>query len=151
MVLRDLAIFLTIQIAMILFASAEAYMEGKKGWKWNPAWWRIRLPNGYTYTAYHVFIYILFFPLILIVLPIVVAGWDRHLFLLLIFSYVVGGRVEDFTWFVVNPLHPLSKWNPRETRWYPWMKIGSFHLPVAYVVHSLIAVVLFIFLVQDWI
>lgn len=119
MIIRDIAIFIIIQLAMILFACAEAYMEGKEGWKWNPAWWRIKLPNGYTYNAYHIFAFILFFPLVLIVLPLVVAGWNPHLFLVLVFSYVVGGRVEDFTWFVVNPLHPLSKWNPQETRWYP--------------------------------
>ncbi|HLD25118.1 MAG TPA: hypothetical protein VJB96_04350 [Patescibacteria group bacterium] len=150
MIAKDLVIFFTIQLAMIFFACAEAYMEGKEGWKWNPAWWRIWLPGGYTYTAYHVFAFLLFFPLVFIVLPLVVAGWDRHVFLVLLFSTIIGGRVEDFTWFVVNPLHPLSKWNPRETRWYPWMKIGAINLPVSYVGNGIVAIILLLLILNDY-
>ncbi len=147
---RDVSIFLTIQLAMVLFACSEAYMEGKEGWHWNPAWWRIRLPKGYTYTAYHFFIYFCMFPLLLIALPLIITGWNSHLFLVLLFSYVVGSRVEDFTWFVVNPLHPLSKWNPRDTRWYPWVTIGTFSIPVSYLVNASIALGLFILLFKGY-
>lgn len=150
MISRDISIFIIIQLAMVLHACSEAYMEGKDGWRWNPSWWRIRLPRGYTYTAYHFFVFIGMFPLLIIVLPLVIGGWDRHLFLVLVFSYIVGGRLEDFMWFAVNPLYPLSKWNPKETRWYPWMTIGKFSIPVAYVVHGIFAIILFLLILQEW-
>ena len=150
MIFRDFLVFATIQLGMVLFACAEAYMEGKDGWKWNPKWWRINLPGGYTYTAYHFFIYFGMFPILLIFLPLLIAGWDRHLFLVLLFSYVVGSRVEDFTWFVVNPLHPLSKWNPQETRWYPWITVGKLSIPLSYTFNFIVAVGILIVLLKGY-
>ena len=132
MILRDVTIFFVIQVAMALFAFAEAYMEGPNGWKWNPKWWRINLPGGFTLNSYHVFVFGGMFPLFLS-LPLVMYGWDRHVFLVLLFSYVVGIILEDFLWFVVNPDYPFRKWNPKETRWYPWVRIGKFAIPLPYV------------------
>ncbi|OGG13813.1 hypothetical protein A2875_00950 [Candidatus Gottesmanbacteria bacterium RIFCSPHIGHO2_01_FULL_46_14] len=150
MILRDILLFLTIIVAMMFYAHAEAYMEGKNGWTWNPAWWRIKLPNGYTYTAYHVYAYYLTFPLLVFGLPLLLVGWNTHLMLVLSFSYIIGTGVEDFTWFVVNPLYPFGKWNPRQTRWYPWVSIGRFSLPLSYVARGIFCAALFFFIYRDW-
>lgn len=150
MILRDITVILLIQIAMVLFACSEAYMEGAGGWKWNPAWWRIKLPGGYTYTAYHFFTFVGFLPLLIIVFPLVIVGWDTHLFRVLLFSYIIGTRVEDFMWFVINPLFPLRKWNPKETTWYPWVTIGKFSIPLSYLINFSVAAFLFYFIFQDW-
>ncbi|OGG29836.1 hypothetical protein A2971_03505 [Candidatus Gottesmanbacteria bacterium RIFCSPLOWO2_01_FULL_46_21] len=150
MILRDILLFFLIQIAYAAFAHAEAYMEGKEGWKWNSSWWHIPLPGGYTYTAYHVYMYVFTLFILTIILPLVVNGWEWHLFYVLGFSWCIGSNLADFLWFVVNPLYPLSKWNPKDTRWYPWITKGSFHIPRAYVIRFAIAVLLLFPILRDW-
>src|SRR3989344_4693439 len=107
MLYKDLLIFLAIQLAMVSYSHAEAYQEGKEGWKWNPKWWRIRLPRGYWYTAYHFFAFYLTFPILIFIVPMILVGWSTHLFLVLLFSYLVGTILEDFTWFLVNKDYPF--------------------------------------------
>lgn len=145
---KDLSTFAIIQLAMICYACAEAYMEGAEGWKWNPSWWRIHLYKNYYYNAYHFFVYYGVFPLLIILLPLLLVGFTLHFFLVLCISFIVGLRVEDFTWFVVNPLHPLSKWNPKDTRWYPWVKLGTFSLPLSYVISFFVTIILLLLLWQ---
>ena len=137
---REIAIFIVIQLAMIAWSHWEAYMEGDTGWTWNPAWWRFKLFGPYTYTAYHIWAFWIFAPIVFIVLPIVVAGFSWRLFWLLTGSYMFGSILEDFFWFVVNPLYPFSKWNPRETKWYPWIRMGTWSLPAAYVAKATISI-----------
>lgn len=150
MVLRDLFLFLIIQVAMVCLSYVEAYSEGSQGWKWNPKWWRIPLPGGYWYHSYHVFLFLLMLPLLIFGIPFALIGWDSHIMLVLFFSYLMGAGLEDFLWFVVNPEYPFNKWNPRDTRWYPWITVGKFSLPLSYVIKILAGVVLFYFIYQDW-
>ena len=145
MTLKEVLIFLVVQLAMISWSFWEAYMEGDTGWKWNPKWWRINLPSGYTYTAYHIWAFWIFAPLVFIVLPLVAAGFSLRLFWLLLSAYLFGSILEDFMWFVVNPSYPFAKWNPRDTKWYPWITLGRFSLPMSYVIKFVIT--LFILLV----
>ena len=129
MTAHEWLIFLVIQAAFGCWAVWEAYLEGKQGWTWNPAWWRIKLPGGYYYTAYHVWAFWIFGPLVIIILPQVVAGFSSRLTLVLLFSYLVGTILEDFLWFVVNPVYSFKKWNPKDTIWYPWLRLGNFSIP----------------------
>ena len=144
MFLRDILLFLTIQAAMAIFALAEAYQEGKHGWKYNHRWFSVPIPGGYWLHAYHVFMFVGIFPLFLFVLPILIAGWNTHLFLILLFSYLIGLVLEDFLWFVVNPQFSFKKWNPRYVRWYPWIRIGNHAIPLMYVVVFALATLLLI-------
>jgi len=142
MSLKELLIFGVIQLAMVAWSCWESYMEGDSGWKWNPKWWRIYLPGGYTYTAYHIWAFWIFAPLVIIVLPLLVAGFSWRLLWLLVAALLFGSIIEDFMWFVVNPCYPFSKWNPRETKWYPWLKIGKFALPLSYVVKAILTIII---------
>lgn len=150
MFIRDLTVFFIIQLAMISFAHAEAYQEGKEGWKWNLKWWRIQLPNGYWYTAYHIFMYWVTLPLLIFGIPIALLGWNSHIFLVLLFSYLIGSTLEDFVWFVVNRDYPLSKWNPRDTKWYPWFTLGKFSLPLSYIIKLAASLALIIPIIQSY-
>ncbi|PJC80088.1 hypothetical protein CO009_02780 [Candidatus Shapirobacteria bacterium CG_4_8_14_3_um_filter_35_11] len=141
---QEILIFITIQIAMVCWAFWESYMEGDTGWTWNPKWWRIKLPKGYTYTAYHIWAFWIFAPIVFIVLPLISAGFSWRLFWLLTGSYLFGSVIEDFTWFVVNPCYPFSKWNPRDTLWYPWFTIGKFSLPLSYIAKLAISLIIFL-------
>lgn len=148
MVLRDFLLFLTIQAAMALFALAEAYQEGKHGWKYNHRWFSVPLPGGYWFHAYHVFIFLGIFPLLLFVVPLLLVGWDTHLFLVILFSFMVGLVLEDFLWFVVNPQFSLKKWKPKYVRWYPWLTLGTTSIPTMYMVAIGMAGVLFLLILR---
>lgn len=143
MTAHEWLIFFTIQAAMACWAVWESYLEGKSGWTWNPAWWRIKLPGGYFYTAYHIWAFWIFGPLVIIISPQVVAGFSSRLTLVLLFSYLVGTILEDFLWFVVNPVYSFKKWNPKDTAWYPWMNAGFLQLPWSYVLKGLISLIIF--------
>jgi|SRR3989344_9321145 len=128
---------------MVVFAICEAYMEGEGGWKWNPKWWRIKLPKGYSYTAYHMWAYFVFGPLVFIFFPLLIAGFSARFFWILVAGYLLGTTIEDFMWFVVNPYYSLAKWNPKEVKWYPWVQLGKLAIPVSYVIKlSLAAAIL---------
>jgi len=144
MSVKEILIFLVIQLAFVSWSFWEAYMEGDTGWKWNPKWWRINLPRGYTYTAYHVWAFLIFAPIVFIILPLIVAGFSWRFFWLLLAAVLLGTTLEDFMWFVVNPSYPLSKWNPNETKWYPWFKLGRLHLPISYIVKIVLATLILI-------
>ena len=150
MMVRDLFIFILIQLAFAAYAHAEAYMEGKDGWKWNSKWWHIPLGGGFTYTAYHVYFYAITLPILIFGVPIVLLGFDWHLIRVLVFSFCIGSNLGDFLWFVVNPDYSLKKWNPKETRWYAWTKVGRWSIPRAYLIRFLIAAILLPFIFQGW-
>lgn len=143
---QDWIIFFFIQAAMIATAFWESYIEGPNGWAKNQVGWKIQFGN-FTYTAYHIWLYYIMIPLLL-ALPLIVTGWDHHLFWILVFSYMIGATVEDFMWFVVNPAYPLKKFNPKDTTWHPWFQIGRFYLPIPYLIRLVLAAaVYFIFII----
>ncbi|TSC92310.1 MAG: hypothetical protein CEN89_763 [Candidatus Berkelbacteria bacterium Licking1014_7] len=138
---QDWLVFLVVQAAMVATAFWEAYIEGADGWAKNQVGWKVCL-GKFTYTAYHFWLYWVMFPLLL-ALPLVVIGWDGHLFWVLVFSYLVGATVEDFLWFVVNPVYPLRKFNPVDCDWHPWIILGRFYIPTPYVIRLVLAVLVF--------
>ena len=125
MSVRDIAVFLVIQAAMVFLALIEAYQEDETGWKHNKHWFSIRLPMGTQIHAYHVFMFAGLLPIFIFVLPFVLVGWDGHLFLVLLFSYIFGITLEDFLWFVVNPHFGLGKWNKKHVTWYSWVQVAK--------------------------
>lgn len=140
-------IFSIVQIAMICFAYTEAVLEGPEGWAKDRKVWRFKIHQRYDYTSYHLVTYYLLFPIIVIGLPLAVAGFSMSLLWLLLASYLIGTILEDFFWFVFNPERPFSKWNPTDTTWYPWFKFGRFYTPVSYIVKFLAGVLILIYLV----
>jgi hypothetical protein len=141
--MNETLVFITIQIAMVFYACAEAYMEQDTGWRQNDRWFRINF-GRYNYTAYHIFAYWLALPLIIIGLPTLLLGYGSKLVLFLFASYLIGTIVEDFTWFLVNPHYSWRKWHPDYTQWYPWIRIRRFYLPMSYAVKGIVASYIFI-------
>jgi len=142
---RDL-IFLIIMIAMASFAYTEAVLEGDEGWAKDKKVWRFKIGWGYDYTSYHIVAYYVLFPILIIVLPLAIAGFSWSFFWFLLSSYLLGTIIEDFLWFVFNPKRPLRMWNPKETKWYPWVKYGKVALPVSYVVKFILAIIILVYL-----
>ena len=144
---KQIYVFLLIQLAMISFSYTEAVLEGYEGWAKDRKVWRFKVSRNHDYTSYHLVTYYILFPLVIIALPLLVAGFSWQLFWLLLASYLIGIIFEDFMWFVFNPERPFNKWNPKDTTWYPWLVIKRFALPVSYVVKFVIGVLMLVFLV----
>src|SRR3990170_5860421 len=125
-------IFAIIWTAAIANSFWEAYVEGRNPWDKRKLGWKIKLHGGYVFPAYHFFLFFVMWPLLLI-LPLVIYGWDLKLFGILLSAYLTGTVIEDFGWFVVNPKVSLSEFNPKFATYYPWVKIGKFAIPASYV------------------
>lgn len=63
------------------------------------------------------------------------------MFGILLSAYFTGLIIEDFTWFLVNPVVKFSEWNPKFVDYYPWVKVGKRYLPVMYITYVIAAVI----------
>ena len=117
----------------------EAYVEGKHAWAEGKFGWKIRIKKYVWLTAYHFWLFMVMWPL-LITLPLVIFGFDLRIFGILLSAYFSGLIVEDFTWFVVNPVFNFNRFNSKYVKWYPWLKIGKFEIPVYYTGGMLLSV-----------
>jgi len=112
--------------------------EGTKGWRKNIL--------GYRLKEYHFWLWYVVVP-IFVFSPLIVTGPDPRAFGTLADAYLVGGILEDFLYFVVNPNFGLRKWNSRYGKWMPWFKMGRVEVPQFYVRNALAAGIVWIFFV----
>jgi len=129
--MKDIFIFLYIQLIFLSIGFWEAYLEGKGGWAANQCGWRIKFwPRSLD--AYHFWCWVIMIPMFLI-LPFIIFGFVWHYFWLVIASALIGTVLEDFTWFVVNPEFPLRDFNSEKVKWHKWWKFGKFEIPDFYI------------------
>jgi len=76
----------------------------------------------------------------LLSLPLVVNGWNTKLFGILLSAYFSGMVIQDFMWYVVNPVVKLRELNTDFANYYPRVKIGKIKIPVFYFIGLGIAV-----------
>ncbi|AKB78046.1 hypothetical protein MSHOH_1563 [Methanosarcina horonobensis HB-1 = JCM 15518] len=133
-------VFAVIWAAMIANAFWEAYVEGREAGNRGKLGWKITFCKNVSLTAYHFFLFFIMWPLLLM-LPLAIVGWDSRLFGILVSAYFSGLIIEDFAWFVVNPVVSLSEWNPTFVNYYPWIVFGKIKIPLIYISHFLIALI----------
>jgi len=139
--MKTLLIFLIIWIAMIAHAFWESSVEGRNAWDKNKYGWKWRLAKNLSLTRYHFWLFVVYLPLILIILPLIVAGFSLKLFGILLSAYFSGMVIEDFFWFLVNTEIPFKEsWNPKFASYYPWIIIDKFRIPLFYVLGSGLAI-----------
>lgn len=138
-------VFVVMWLALLSMSFWESYVEGKNCWDRRKLGWKLRLPGGYVLPAYHFYLFVVMFPLLLS-LPLVINGWNTVVFGVLISAYLTGTIIEDFMWFVVNPECSLKNFNPEWVDYYPWFRLGKVSIPVGYVVSLLISVLSWYFL-----
>ena len=143
--MRALMIFVVVWAAMIAMAFWESYVEGRNPWDRRKLGWKLKLYGKYVLPAYHFYLFVVFIPLLMI-LPLVIYGWDFKLFGILVSAYFSGVVLEDFLWFVVNPAVKFSDWNPRFANFYEWLRIGSFKIPWRYIIGIAIALLSWFFI-----
>ena len=136
--MREWILFGLILVAFIATAFWEAYSECEFVGASRACDWRIKIWKKEIH-GYHIFLWGVTFP-VLLILPLIAAGFSWHLFRFIAAGYFIGSVLEDFLWFVVNPRYPFSKWNSRETTWYKWLKVGKFELPAFYLPYLILGV-----------
>ncbi|HLC86484.1 MAG TPA: hypothetical protein VJG30_04320 [Candidatus Nanoarchaeia archaeon] len=132
--MQALYIFAVIWLAMIAHSFWEASVEGRNAWDKNKYGWKWQIAHNISLTRYHFWLFFVHLPLIIIILPMVVAGFSVNLFGILLSAYTSGLVIEDFFWFVVNTeLKFKESWHPIFASYYPWIVIGKFRIPVIYI------------------
>lgn len=126
-----LLIFLWVIGGFAAMAFWEAYIEGKDPWAGRQVGWAWHITPAFTITAYHFWVWVML--ALFLSLPLIVSGWDAHLFGVLLSAAAVGMIVEDFLWFVINPKYPFRNFNAENVHWYPWLKIGRMQIPWPYI------------------
>jgi hypothetical protein len=143
--MRTLFIFIWIYAAMIAMGFWEAYVEGRNAWDRGKLGWKIRVGRFTVMTAYHFFLFVVMWPLLL-TLPFIINGWDTRLFGIILSAYVSGSAIEDFVWYLVNPVVKVSELNTDFANYYPRVKIGKIRIPTTYFISIIVALLSWYFL-----
>lgn len=131
--MKILPIFIWIYFAMIATSFWEAYVEGRRPWDKGKLGWKLRFKGKTILTAYHFWLFIVMYPMLLS-LPFVIYGFDRKLFGVIVSAYFSGLVIEDIFWFVVNPVFKLENWDSKHVKWFHWIRMGRFEVPVNYII-----------------
>ena len=147
--MQTLFIFLVIWLAMIAHSFWESSVEGKNAWGKNKYGWTLKLAKNLSLTRYHFWLFVVYMPLIFILLPLVVAGFSIKLFGILLSAYFSGMVIEDFFWFVVNTeIKFKDSWNPKFASYYPWIGFGNYKVPLFYFLGFCISIIIWFLLVK---
>lgn len=140
-----LLIFAFIWIALIASGIWESYVEGRNSWDKGKLGWKINI-GGTLLTGYHFYLFWIMYPALL-ALPFAVVGWDAKLFGIILSAYATGVILEDFTWYLANPVVAFKEWFTPFSDYYPWIRIGGRKIiPVGYVAGVVIALLSWYFL-----
>lgn len=129
---------------MIAASFWESRVEGKNAWDKGKLGWKWRIGKRVIMTSYHFWLFIIMFPALLAI-PLVL-DFSYKLLGILISAYFSGLIIQDFGWFVVNPVFPLKDFNPKKVKWHVWTNIFGFKIPLTYILGVLIAIASYIFL-----
>ena len=123
---------------MIAASFWESYVEGRNAWDKKKHGWKIKL-GSFTLTGYHFYLFVIMFPTLL-ALPFVINGWDTKLFGILLSAYFSGMVIQDFMWYVVNPVVKFNELNSDFANYYPRVRFGKVKIPIFYFLSIGIAV-----------
>src|SRR3990167_10849488 len=144
--MNTLLIFIWIYLAMVSLSFVEAYVEGRNLWDKNKVGWKLKLVKGYVITGYHFYLFSVMIPLFL-TLPLIIYGWDKRLFGILLSAYFSGIVIEDFVYFIVNPVVKFKEFFTDFTDFYQWIKIkGKKIIPWGYIFGITFAILSWYFL-----
>ncbi len=136
--MQTIFIFLWIYAAMITMSFWESEVEGRKAWDKGKLGPKIYI-GRYCLSAYHFWVFWIMWPM-LIMLPLIIYGWDTRLFGILVSAYFTGTIIEDFCWYIVNPAIKFKEsFNHKFACYYPWLKLGNFEIPAIYIFNLSIA------------
>ena len=139
-------IFIWIYAAMVVTGFWESYVEGRNSWNKGKLGWHFTISKNFILDAYHFYLFFLMFP-ILITLPLIIYGWDTRLFGILLSAYFSGIIIEDFVWYIANPVVKLREMYTHFSDYYPWLKVnGHKIIPAGYFISLIISLLSWFFL-----
>ncbi|MDD5098696.1 MAG: hypothetical protein PHD31_03215 [Candidatus Pacebacteria bacterium] len=84
---------------------------------------------------------------LLLTLPFIIYGWNIKLFGILLSAYSSGMIIQDFCWYLVNPVVKLKEFWTNFSDYYPWLRIKNKKIiPIGYISGILIAILSWYFL-----
>jgi len=137
-------LFAWIMLGFVGLAFLESTVEGEMGGGEATRGWRKSF-FGYDLKEYHFWLWFVVVP-IFVFSPLLVVGWDQRLFGTLAIAYLLGGVLEDFAYFAVNPHFGLGKWSSSNAKWMPWFRVGRLEVPQFYVRNLVAAVMVWLLL-----
>lgn len=124
----------------------EAYVEGRKPWDKGKLGWELKFGKRFVMPAYHFYVFVVMWPMMLS-LPLIINGWDTKLFGILVSAYATGMIIEDFGWYVVNPVVNIKEFWTDFSNYYPWFKIKEKKIvPSGYIYGVIVAFLSWYFL-----
>ncbi len=143
--MNALLIFIWIYAAMIAWAFAESSFEGRNSWDKGKVGFKIKI-GKFVVSRYHFFAFFITFPL-LIGLPLIIYGWDTRLFGILLSAYLTSLIIEDFVWYLVNPVVKPKEFWTSFSDYYPWIRIGKRKIiPWGYIMYLVLALLIWWFI-----
>jgi len=139
-----LKVFALVWLAMIAIGFWESRVEGKNAWGKKKLGWKLRYKKRVLFTSYHFWLFVVMVPAFLAI-PLVL-NFSIELLGIILSAFFSGLVVEDFTWFVVNPVFPFKKFNSKDAKWHIWVKLGKFEIPATYIISILLAIASWFFL-----
>jgi len=126
--MRNLAVLLVEILAITSFSFWAVAIEGSNVGKLDT----------YNYNGISANFLILYVTMPLFLLVAVIAkGFDSKFIGTLIIGALIGGILQDFTWFVINPAFGIQNFNSKITwtgaAWIKWINFGVFEVPNFYV------------------
>lgn len=138
--MNDLFVVFFIMLAYLAISFWESSVEGRNAWDKGKHGWKIKFRGKTILTRYHFFLFYIMVPVFLS-LPLVISGWDSHVFGVLLFSFFLGSMLEDFMWYVINPKVKFKEFKTEFSDYYPWFKIAGKKIVPLYYLFSTIAAI----------
>jgi hypothetical protein len=95
-----------------------------------------------------VYLFLFVIPLFLLI-SLIVRGFDSLLIGTLTAGAFVGGILQDFFWFVINPNFGIWKFNSEYATWLTWSNFGFFEIPTFYAIYGILAVVMWFAFIKN--
>jgi len=140
--MNGLIIIVYIWLAFIATSFWESSVEGRRAWDKGKVGWKLKFGKYVISTRYHFWVYVMF--ILLLGLPFLIFGWNKWLFGIILTAFFSGWVVEDFFWYLVNPVVKVRELNTKFASYYPRINFGYFKIPLFYFIGIILAVVSYI-------
>lgn len=88
-----------------------------------------------------IYLFLFVVPLFLLI-PLIIRRFDSLLIGTLGVGAFVGGIIQDFVWFIINPNFGIQKFNSQFATWLAWSDFGFVSVPTFYIVYAFVSMVL---------
>ncbi len=140
--INDFILIVYLWFAFVAISFWESSVEGRNAWDKGKVGWKLRVGKYILTTRYHFWVYVMV--ILFLGLPFLLYGWDRHLLGVLLTGFFSGWVVEDFFWYVLNPVVKVRELNTKFASYYPRINFILFKIPLFYFIGLILAAISYI-------